>query len=308
MELASSVNHNSSLRARFFEILLHSGAMGQRLGQHFLVDGAWRTRVMEALAVAPEDTWIEIGAGRGEMTAQLLRQARRVIAIEKDPPLVHHLRRLAAEASNLSILQGDILKVDLAGAIQEAEQDAGGGRVSVYGSLPYYITSPILHRLFPLSARLAAICVVIQREVAERLVAAPRTREYSYLSVATQFYTRPEILLRIPPGAFRPPPKVTSALVRLRSPGAGAELGIEDPGEFLGFVQACFAQKRKKLLNNLQSLAPRAQALGWLEAAGAPSGARAEELTLAQLAAVWRAAATSGATYRARQTAGRDDW
>jgi 16S rRNA (adenine1518-N6/adenine1519-N6)-dimethyltransferase len=281
--------------------------MRQRLGQHFLVDAAWRRRVMDALGVAAEDAWIEIGAGRGEMTTELARRARCVIAIEKDPPLVHHLRRLAAEFSNLSIVQGDILKIDLAAALREAECNAAGGRVSVYGSLPYYITSPILHRLFPLAARLAAICVIIQLEVAQRLVAAPRTREYGYLSVATQFYTRPEIVLHIPPGAFRPPPKVNSALVRMRPPGASASLAVEDPEEFLGFAHACFAQKRKKLLNNLQALAPRAQVLGWLEAAAAPEGARAEELTIAQLAGVWRAAATSGATYRARQPAGRDD-
>ena len=256
-------------------MLLHSVAMGQRLGQHFLVDAAWRKRVMEALCVAPDDAWIEIGAGRGEMTAELLRRARRVIAIEKDPPLVHHLRRLAAEAANLSIHQADILKIDLAAVIREAQGGAAGGRASVYGSLPYYITSPILHRLFPLASQLASICVVIQWEVAQRLVAAPRTREYGYLSVATQFYTQPEIVLRIPPGAFRPPPKVVSALVRLRAPGAGGALAVEDPVEFLGFTQACFAQKRKKLLNNLQALAPRAQALGWLEAAGAPPAARA---------------------------------
>src|SRR5208282_1816047 len=113
------------------------------------------------------------------MTAELARRARRVIAIEKDPPLVHHLRRLGAEAANLSIVQGDILKVDLAALLAEAAQTARaaqtgepapGGRVSVYGSLPYYITSPILHRLYPLAARLCGIHVIIQYEVAERLV------------------------------------------------------------------------------------------------------------------------------------------
>ncbi len=277
--------------------------MRQRLGQHFLVDAGWRARVVEALRVAPGDAWIEIGAGRGEMTAELARRARRVIAIEKDPPLFHHLRRLAAEAANLSIVQGDILKVDLATLIRREEEAAPASCVSVYGSLPYYITSPILHRLYPLAARLAGIHVIIQYEVAERLVARPGTRDFGYLSVATQFYTQPAIVLRLPPGAFRPPPRVTSALVHLRAPGAGAQLGVEDAHEFLGFAQACFAQKRKKLLNNLQALAPRVQALAWLEAADAPVGARAEELSLPQLAAVWRAAATSGATYRARQPA-----
>ncbi len=281
--------------------------MGQRLGQHFLVDAAWRGRVLEALGVGAAEVWIEIGAGRGEMTAELARRAGRVVAIEKDPPLAHHLRRLAGEMPNLTLLQADILTVDLQGLIRDAEAAAPGARVSIYGSLPYYITSPILHRLFPLAARLAGIHVIIQREVAERLAAQPGTRDYGYLSVATQFYTQPEIALTIPPGAFRPPPRVTSALVRMRAPGAGAELGVENVQEFLGFTQACFAQKRKKLLNNLQTLAPRAQALEWLTAAGAPAGARAEQLSLAQLAGVWRAAATSGAMYRARQPGGRDD-
>ena len=281
--------------------------MGQRLGQHFLVDTAWRGRVIHALGIEAGEAWIEIGAGRGEMTAEIARRAGRVFAIEKDPPLAHHLRRLMAEAPNLKLLQADILKVDLAALISEAQEAAGGARVSVYGSLPYYITSPILHRLFPHAARLAGIHVIIQREVAERLVAQPGTRDYGYLSVATQFYTQPEIALTIPPGAFRPPPRVTSSLVRMRAPGAGAQLGVADAQEFLGFAQACFAQKRKKLLNNLQALAPRAQALEWLAAAAAPPGARAEQLTLEQLASVWKAAATSGATYRARRSAGRDD-
>ena len=279
--------------------------MGQRLGQHFLVDAAWRGRVLDSLGIIEGDAWIEIGAGRGEMTAELVRRAAQVYAIEKDPPLVHHLRRLATEAANLTIIQADILKVDLATLISNAAAAPPGARVSFYGSLPYYITSPILHRLFPVAARVAGIFVIIQREVAERLVARPGTRDYGYLSVATQFHTQPEIVLTIPPGAFRPPPRVTSALVRMQAPGAGAGLGVEDAQEFLGFAQACFAQKRKKLLNNLQSLAPRAEALEWLAVSGAPAGARAEELTLAQLAAVWRAAATSGATSRARQAGGR---
>ena len=281
--------------------------MGQRLGQHFLVDEAWRGRVIDALGIAAGDVWIEIGAGRGEMTAELARRAGRVYAIEKDPPLAFHLRRLATEAPNLTLIQADILKVDLAALIHQAEEAAPGARVSVYGSLPYYITSPILHRLFPVAERLAGAHVIIQREVADRLVARPGTRDYGYLTVATQFYTQPQLVLTIPPGAFRPAPRVTSALVSMRAPGAAGQLGVADAQEFLGFAQACFAQKRKKLLNNLESLAPRAQALEWLAAASAPPGARAEQLTIEQLAAVWRAAATSGATYRARQSGGRDD-
>jgi len=280
--------------------------MPQRLGQHFLVDAAWRARVVEPLHLSANDAWIEIGAGRGEMTGELVRSGARIFAIEKDPPLFHHLKRLAAESPNLTLIHGDILKVDLGGIVQRAVEAAPGGRVSVYGSLPYYITSPILHLLFPLAARLAGIHVIIQWEVAERLAAKPGSRDYGYLSVATQFYTTPEIALRIPPGAFRPPPRVTSALVTLRAPGAGASLDVSDTHEFLAFAQAAFAQKRKKLLNNLQSLAPRDEALGWMVTAGAPAGARAEELSIAQLAAIWRAASISGAMYRARRSGGRD--
>jgi 16S rRNA (adenine1518-N6/adenine1519-N6)-dimethyltransferase len=281
--------------------------MPQRLGQHFLVDPAWRGRVLDALHPATDDAWIEIGAGRGEMTAEITRRAQHVFAIEKDPPLLHHLRRLATEAPNLTLVPGDVLKIDWAALILQAAEAAGAGQVLVYGSLPYYITSPILHRLYPFATKLAGIYVIIQWEVAERLVAQPGTRDYGYLSVATQFYTQPSIALRIPPGAFRPPPRVTSALVSMRAPGADSVLGIPDAREFLGFAQACFAQKRKKLLNNLLALAPRAKALEWLEAAGAPPAARAEQLSLAQLAAVWRAAATSRATYHARQSAGLGD-
>jgi len=287
--------------------LLHSGAMGRRLGQHFLVDAAWRGRVIESLHTTAGDSWIEIGAGRGEMTAELARGAAHVFAIEKDPPLANHLRRLAAATPNLKLLQTDILKVDLAALIREAQQAVPAARVFVYGSLPYYITSPILHRLFPHAVGLAGIFVIIQREVAERLVARPGTRDYGYLSVATQFYTQPEILLTIPPGAFRPPPRVTSSLVSLRAPGAGARLGVMDAREFLGFAQACFAHKRKKLLNNLQTLVPRSQALAWLAAAGAPPAARAEQLTLGQLAAIWQAAATSVAKCRAQRPGDSDD-
>ena len=276
--------------------------MGQRLGQHFLTDGGWRNRVVDALSVAAEDVWIEIGAGRGEITGELLRRARYVLAIERDPPLVHHLRRLAADSPNLSIIHGDILQVDLAALLREAQQRAAGAHVSVYGSLPYYITSPILHRLFPISSGLQGIHVIVQREVAERMIAPPGTREYGYLSVATQFWTRAELALRIPAGAFRPPPRVQSALVRLRAPGAAASLDIADAEEFLGFAQACFAQKRKKLVNNLQTLGTRPAAVEWIAAAGAPAEARAEQLSIPQLAAVYAAAASAGALRRARQS------
>src|SRR5262249_24793725 len=131
---------------------------------------------------------------------------------------------------------------------------AAGRRVRIYGNLPYYITSPILHRLFSFSEIIDEIHIVIQTEVAQRLAAEPSTRDYGYLSVSTQFYSRPEFVFEIPRKAFDPPPEVTSALVTLRLPGERANLQVADE-KFLEFVKLSFSQKRKTLLNNLKSVA-----------------------------------------------------
>lgn len=249
----------------------------RRLGQHFLADPSWRARILATLPAGADDVWVEIGAGHGEMTRELARRAGRVIAVEVDPPLVDALRRLAREIPAIEVVAGDVLTLDLASL-------EGGHRFKVYGNLPYYITSPILRHLFESADRIETIYIVIQLEVAARLVARPRSRDFGYLSVLTQFYAQPEILFRIPPGAFHPRPKVASALVRLSLPGARATLGISEEQRFLGFVQACFAQKRKTLLNNLRGPLTAARAEGLLEAAGLRRDARAEQLTLAQFA------------------------
>jgi 16S rRNA (adenine1518-N6/adenine1519-N6)-dimethyltransferase len=254
----------------------------QRLGQHFLSDAHWRGRILARLGVSRDDLWIEIGAGRGEMTRELARASRRVVAIELDAQLIPALRRLAAETPNLEVVHGDILALDLAALVPS-------GEFRVYGSLPYYITSPILHRLFAYSSRMRSAHVVIQWEVAERVATGPGSRDYGYLSVATQFYARPAIEFRIPPGAFQPPPKVASALVSLQMPGAGAALGLGDAAAFLEFVQACFAQKRKTLLNNLLAMGSRAEAEAWMASVGVRRDARAEQLPLEQFAALYRA-------------------
>src|SRR5262249_39179136 len=188
---------------------------------------------------------------------------------------------LAQELPNVEVIRGDVLALDLGRVI-------GPRRVRVYGNLPYYITSPILHRLFEHADRLSTIDVVVQLEVAERLRARPGRREYGYLSVLAQFYAQPEILLPIPPGAFRPRPKVTSALVSLRIPGNRGQLGITDEAEFLEFVKACFAQKRKTLLNNLRRMVGEERAQEVLRRAGLRRTARAEQLNLAELAALYK--------------------
>jgi 16S rRNA (adenine1518-N6/adenine1519-N6)-dimethyltransferase len=260
----------------------------RRLGQHFLADAGWRARILQTLRIVPGQTWLEIGAGHGEMTRELTRAGARVVAVELDSPLVEGLRRLAAEIPGMVVVAGDILAVDFA-AIEAAARGAGfsSGKIHVYGSLPYYITSPILHRLFTWAAHLEGIHVIIQREVAERLAARPGGRDFGYLSAAAQFYTRPEIVLRLPPGAFRPLPKVASALVAMRLPGHGPALGIHDDAAFLRFLHVCFAHKRKTLANNLRALGRPAEVSTWLAACGLRHDARAEQLTLEQFAAVF---------------------
>jgi 16S rRNA (adenine1518-N6/adenine1519-N6)-dimethyltransferase len=253
--------------------------MPRRLGQHFLADAGWRARILSLLSAQAGDVWLEIGAGHGEMTRELARTAARVVAIELDPPLVEVLRRFSRETANVEVIPGDVLALDLAHTLPD------GARV--YGNLPYYITSPILARLFEHADRIASIHAVIQLEVAARVVARPGRREYGYLSVLAQFYSRPEILLRLPPGAFRPRPNVASALVVLKMPGARATLGIRDEPRFLKFVQGCFAQKRKTLANNLRGHFPADKVEAMLKEAGIPPKARAEELSVAQFAALF---------------------
>jgi 16S rRNA (adenine1518-N6/adenine1519-N6)-dimethyltransferase len=261
----------------------------ERLGQHFLIGAGWRERVLGAIAAKPDATWLEIGAGHGEMTTLLARRAKQVIAIELDPPLARRLEEVAAPHGNVRVVSGDVLQLDLAALAAAAFGDsASGGRLHVYGNLPYYITSPILHRLFEMADRIASIHVVVQMEVAARIAARPGRREYGYLSVLAQFHSRPEIRLRIPPGAFRPRPKVFSALVSMELPGAGSELGISDAAAFFEFVKLCFAQKRKTLWNNLRSGFGEERTKIALASAGIEPRTRAEELSVAQFAAIYR--------------------
>jgi 16S rRNA (adenine1518-N6/adenine1519-N6)-dimethyltransferase len=266
----------------------------QKLGQHFLSDAGWREKIARAIRVSshgmetPSNSspqnycWIEIGAGHGEMTEYLLRTGVPVYAVELDPPLIERLQRLADRYPNLTIVAGDALETDL-------RPLASGRRIRLYGNLPYYITSPILHRFFSFADQIDEIHIVIQLEVALRLSAQPGNKDYGYLSVATQFYTRPEFVLKLPPGAFRPPPEVASALVTLRLPGPGAQSGIRNAEEFLDFVKSCFGQKRKTLSNNLRQVVKPQQIRELLKDLKLREDARAEQLSVAQFAAIYRA-------------------
>jgi 16S rRNA (adenine1518-N6/adenine1519-N6)-dimethyltransferase len=261
----------------------------QRLGQHFLADLDWREQIARAIRVSPHSTvplpkddqhcWIEIGAGHGEMTRHLLATGVPVCAIELDQSLASSLRGLAREFPQLTVVSGDVLKTDLADL-------ASRRRIRLYGNLPYYITSPILHHLFSFASIIEEMHLVIQTEVAKRLAAQPGARDYGYLSVVTQFYTRPEFVFEIPREAFQPAPEVTSALVTLRLPGERSSLALKDEHRFLNFVKLSFSQKRKTLVNNLRSLAKPEKLRAALASLSLRPDARAEQLTVAQLAAL----------------------
>jgi 16S rRNA (adenine1518-N6/adenine1519-N6)-dimethyltransferase len=266
--------------------------MRQRLGQHFLGDAGWREKIARAIRVSPHGMrpaenapkdycWIEIGAGHGEMTEHLLKSGVPVIAVELDALLVERLRKMAVSQPNLTVVSGDVLQTDLAAL-------ANVRRIRLYGNLPYYITSPILHHFFAFRECIDEAHIVIQLEVAQRLTARPGNKLYGYLSTATQFYCRPDFTLRLPRGAFRPPPEVGSALVSLRFPGERAKLGIADDQAFLDFVKTCFAQKRKTLSNNLRSLMVPDEVRALLKELKLREDARAEQLSVAQFADLFK--------------------
>jgi 16S rRNA (adenine1518-N6/adenine1519-N6)-dimethyltransferase len=264
----------------------------QRLGQHFLGDPAWREQIARAICVSPRSLapsskaqdknhcWIEIGAGHGEMTSHLASTGVPVYAIELDASFAGRLQDLTQQFPNLTVVSADILETDIA-------KLAAGRRVRIYGNLPYYITSPILHHIFAFAGLLDEMHVVIQTEVAQRLTAQPASKLYGYLSVATQLYARPEFVFRIPRGAFLPPPDVGSSLVTLRFPGERVKLSSGEEADFLDFVKLCFSQKRKTLVNNLRSVAPRDRIREALAALKLRPDARAEQLSVPALASLY---------------------
>jgi len=258
-----------------------------KLGQHFLVDASYQQRIVAMADLRPEDLVVEIGPGRGAMTELLAQRAWQVVAVELDRTLAEQLQEKLETGPRVEVLQADILAVDLA----ELCRRYGTERCFVFGNLPYYITSPIIHHLFTFRDCIRAMALLVQREVAERLVAAPGTREYGYLSVLTQLFSHPRILLAVPPGAFAPPPKVQSTLLEFRMGESAASrppLAKADVEWFLRFVKRCFAQKRKNLANNLAGFYSRARVEQELEHLSLAHSVRAEQLTLEQLLQLYR--------------------
>ena len=217
------------------------------------------------------------------MTRHLAENARRVLAIELDASLARQPAQDFREKPGVEIIPADVLKVDLAALCRRA----GTARALVFGNLPYYITSPLLHHLYAQRQSIRSMGLLMQREVAERLTARPGTRDYGYLTIATQMAAQPQIALAVPPGAFSPAPRVQSALVTFHMKAMFEAWPRQKREDFLEFVKRCFARKRKNLPNNLAGFYPRPRLLAALEAADQTPGARAEELSVAQLAALF---------------------
>jgi 16S rRNA (adenine1518-N6/adenine1519-N6)-dimethyltransferase len=215
------------------------------LGQHFLADQKVLAGIADAAQIAPGDTVIEIGPGRGALTDLLVERAGRLVAIEYDRALAAQLRDRYASRSNVEIIQADVLTVNLS--------DVAGGPFKLIGNVPYYITTPILFHALQRPRPERAIYLV-QREVAERLVAPPGGGDYGALTVNVGVVAEPELLFRVPAGAFRPPPKVESAVVSV-VPRANPIVTPADEEAFRTFVQSVFSMRRKQMQRILRSVA-----------------------------------------------------
>jgi len=253
----------------------------KRYGQHFLTDPRILARIAEALQLTGGETVVEIGPGRGALTEYLLRKAKRVVAIEIDRDLVPKLREKFANAP-LEVIEGDVLETSLSEA-------AGSAEFVLAGNVPYYITTPILFHALQ-RPRAARAVYLVQREVADRVIAPPGSEEYGALSVNVQALARAEIVFRVPAGAFTPAPKVESAVLRV-TPLEQPAIAPEEEAHFRTLVQSAFGFRRKQMRRVVRTVAAatveRAEAL--LAAASIEPEARPETLTVAQFAALSRA-------------------
>jgi 16S rRNA (adenine1518-N6/adenine1519-N6)-dimethyltransferase len=254
-----------------------------KLGQNFLVSATAQAAIVDALGDVSTRTVVEIGPGRGAITSLLSARARRLVAVELDRELAQRLREEFRERGAVEVLEQDVLETDFA-ALRAGDAE----RLLVVGNLPYYITSDILLQLFEYADDVERAVVMVQREVADRVAAEPGSREYGVLTVTAQMYARVEKLMTLPPEAFSPPPQVHSTVLRLTMGPRFGELGVEHEG-FLPFVRSCFAQKRKMLGKNLRNAGFEAGRIAAaMEKCGIATQARAEELSVETLAALWR--------------------
>ena len=239
------------------------------LGQNFLHDARYIERIVQAIDPRPGDRVVEIGPGQGALTLPLLRRHGALTVIEFDRDLVGPLAEMAAPVGQLEIIHRDVLQVDLTAL-------AGGGRIKLAGNLPYNISSPILFHALEHAAAIRDMVFMLQKEVVDRMGAAPGSKVYGRLSVMLQAYCQVQPLFVVPPGAFRPAPKVDSAVVRL-VPRDPATIAIADRDRFAHVVRAAFGQRRKTLRNALRDVCTPEQ----FEVAGVSPDDRAEQVDVA---------------------------
>jgi 16S rRNA (adenine1518-N6/adenine1519-N6)-dimethyltransferase len=266
-----------------------------KLGQHFLASEAAALRIVEAVGDVSRSTVLEIGPGRGAITEILAQKTPRLIAVELDRVLSAQLRLKFSAQPNVEIIEGNILKIELDTVFGPKPGTLRPGLnfspepIRVVGNLPYYITSDIVLRLLEYHRYFSTIVIMVQKEVADRLAASPGSRDYGLLSATVQLYGNVEKLFTLPPGAFSPPPKVHSTVVRITIRLLMESLGISDESEFIAFLKLSFGQKRKTIWNNLRARYEEGLLRTALAKSGIRPAARAEALTLERMAALFRA-------------------
>jgi 16S rRNA (adenine1518-N6/adenine1519-N6)-dimethyltransferase len=268
-------------------------AIKAKLGQNFLTNQSAAEDIVAALGDISHSVVVEIGPGRGALTNTLIRKAGQVIAIELDRMLAAELRLMHAGEPKLEVLEGDVLAIDFRTVLRHTIGPLTDLRplkpapAKLLGNLPYYITSDILLRLFEFHDQFDLMVIMVQREVADRIAAKPGSRDYGLLSATAQLYTQVEQLFTLPPGAFSPPPKVHSSVLRMRVAPRFEELGIQ-PRAFIDFLKLAFAMKRKTLVNNLKARYSQEQIRAALKQTEVRADVRAEALSLEKSAAVFR--------------------
>ena len=263
----------------------HGFHFSKSMGQNFLIADWVPQEIAQASGAGPDSGVLEIGPGIGPLTCQLARRAGKVVAVELDRTLLPVLAETLSEFSNVEIVPGDVMKLDLS---ELTEQKMDGLRPMACANLPYNITTPVLTKLLE-SRRFSAITVMIQREVARRICAAPGTSDYGAFSVFCQYHAQCKLLFDVGPECFLPAPKVTSSVLRMISL-AQPPVAVEDEAAFFALVRAAFAQRRKTLLNGLCSAYgsrfSKEELRAILTSNGLPEDIRGERLGLTQFAAL----------------------
>lgn len=250
------------------------------LGQHFLANEGVLRKIVGAIDPQPADVIVEVGAGRGDLTARLAERAGRVVALEKDERLIPGLKETMP--ANVEVVHADALKVDL----REVLTKAGATALRLVGNIPYSISSPLLFRILDERAILSDCAFLLQKEVAERVTAGPSTKSYAPLGILLQNEFDPRIAFLVAPGSFSPPPKVQSAFLTLRRRPAPLLPGATDE-PYHAFLRAAFAERRKMLWKNLSRRATPGALVAAYEKLGLSRNARAEELSAETLFALF---------------------